>query len=60
MLYVCGGYDGMVSNEFNVEQFSLFSFHFHSGENDLSTAECYNPLINEWKQITPMGTKRSW
>jgi kelch-like protein 17 (actinfilin) len=32
----------------------------YDGENDLATAECYNPLINEWRSITPMGTKRSW
>lgn len=32
----------------------------YDGENDLASAECYNPLTNEWRQITPMGTKRSW
>lgn len=26
---------------------------------DLSSAECYNPLTNNWTYITPMGTKRS-
>lgn len=31
----------------------------YDGLNDLSTAECYNPLTNKWDEITPMGTKRS-
>lgn len=31
----------------------------YDGASDLATAECYNPLINNWNPITPMGTKRS-
>lgn len=31
----------------------------YDGASDLSSAECYNPLTNNWTNITPMGTKRS-
>lgn len=31
----------------------------YDGLNDLSTAESYNPMTNQWANITPMGTKRS-
>lgn len=31
----------------------------YDGASDLATAEFYNPLMNTWTSITPMGTKRS-
>lgn len=31
----------------------------YDGASDLATAEFYNPLMNRWTAITPMGTKRS-
>lgn len=31
----------------------------YDGASDLATAEFFNPLMNMWTAITPMGTKRS-
>ena len=31
----------------------------YDGASDLASAESYNPQVNKWTAITPMGTKRS-
>ena len=31
----------------------------YDGASDLASAESYNPMLNKWTAITPMGTKRS-
>lgn len=39
--------------------FWQFVYDRYDGASDLATAEFYNPLVNTWTAITPMGTKRS-
>ena len=37
----------------------LFFYFRYDGNQDLATAEYYNPRVNKWSRITSMGTKRS-
>ena len=38
---------------------SLHLSRRYDGSNDLALVESYNPQTNTWKEVTPMGTKRS-